>query len=176
MTPAVTIREALPGELDAAGEVVVRAYGTLPGPRHPEYLAFIRDAARRARHCSILVAIDAASGELVGSVSYVPDARNPYAELERDGEAGFRMLGVSPEARGRGVGEALVRACIARAKAAGRSGIAISTVPTMTAAHRLYERLGFRRAPDRDHEPVPGVRLWAYVLSLAGDPMEGGAG
>ena len=146
----------------------------LRGPRHPEYLAFIRDAARGAGHCSILVAIDAASGDLVGSVSYVPDARNPYAELERDGEAGFRMLGVSPGARGRGVGEALVRACIARAKAAGRSGIAISTVPTMTAAHRLYERLQFRRAPDRDHEPVPGVRLWAYVLSLAGDSMNRG--
>ena len=177
MTLAVTIREALPRELDAAGEVVVRAYETLPGPRHPEYLASIRDAARRARHCSILVAIDDASGELLGSVSYVPDARNPYAELERDGEAGFRMLGVAPGARGRGVGEALVRTCIARAKAAGRSGLAISTVPTMTAAHRLYERLGFRRAPDRDHEPVPGVRLWAYVLSLAGDPAErGGAG
>lgn len=172
MTLAVTIREALPVELDAAGEIVERAYGTLPGPHHPEYLASIRDAARRARHCSILVAIDAPSGELLGSVSYVPDARNPYAELERDGEAGFRMLGVAPEARGRGIGEALVRTCIARAQAAGRSGIAISTVPTMEAAHRLYERLGFQRAPDRDHEPVPGVRLWAYVLPLAGDPVD----
>ena len=107
MTTAVTIREALPVELDAAGEIVVRAYGTLPGPRHPEYLASIRNAARRSHHCSILVAIDAASGA-ARSVSYVPDNRNPYAELEHDGEAGFRMLGVAPEARGRGVGEALV--------------------------------------------------------------------
>ncbi len=172
MTLGVTIREALPAELDAAGEVVVRAYGTLPGPRHNAYLAFIRDAAQRARHCSILVAIDASSGELLGSVSYVPDSRNPYAEVERDGEAGFRMLGVAPEARGRGIGEALVRTCIARAQAAGRSGIAISTSPRMEAAHRLYERLGFQRAPDRDHNPVPEVQLWAYVLSLAGRPME----
>ena len=163
----MTIREALPAELDAAGEIVVRAYETLPGPSHPEYRAFIRDAAGRARHCSILVAIDDASGELLGSVSYVPDARNPYADLERDGEAGFRMLGVAPEARGRGVGEALVRSCIDRARAADQSGIAIATVPTMEAAHRLYERLAFRRAPDRDLEPVPGVRLWAYVLPLA---------
>jgi ribosomal protein S18 acetylase RimI-like enzyme len=174
MTLAVTIREALPVELDAAGEIVVLAYGTLPEPRHPEYLASIRDAARRARHCSILVAIDTASGELLGSVSYVPDNRNPYAELERDGEAGFRMLGVAPEARGRGIGEALVRTCIARAQAAGRSGIAISTSPRMEAAHRLYERLGFQRDPHRDHEPVPGVRLWAYVLSLADEPIDRG--
>jgi ribosomal protein S18 acetylase RimI-like enzyme len=166
MTIAVTIREALPTELDAAGDVVVRAYGTLPGAQHPghaEYLASVRDAAQRARHCAILVAIDAASGELFGSVSYVPDARNPYAELEHDGESGFRMLGVAPEARRRGVGEALVRTCIARARAAGRSGMAISTVPTMVAAHRLYERLGFVRAPDRDHEPVPGIELCATL-------------
>lgn len=27
-------------------------------------------------------------------------------------------------------------------------------------------RLGFRRAPDRDFEPVRGVGLWAFVLAL----------
>ena len=166
MTPALTIREARPTELDAAGEVVARAYETLPGPGYPEYIASIRDARGRALDCTILVAVDAATGELLGSVSYVPDARNPYAEVERDGEAGFRMLGVAPEARGRGVGEALVRACISRALAAGRSGIAISSSTRMDAAHRLYERLGFRRAPDRDLQPVPGILLWAYVLPL----------
>ena len=29
-------------------------------------------------------------------------------------------------------------------------------------AHRLYERLGFVRAPGRDWTPVPGVDLWAF--------------
>jgi hypothetical protein len=36
----------------------------------------------------------------------------------------------------------------------------------MHAAHRLYERLGFTRLPDRDWEPVPQVLLLAYSLSL----------
>jgi hypothetical protein len=36
----------------------------------------------------------------------------------------------------------------------------------MTAAHRLYERLGFMRAPERDWKPVPEVRLISYELAL----------
>jgi hypothetical protein len=36
----------------------------------------------------------------------------------------------------------------------------------MTAAHRLYERLGFTRLPDRDWTPVPGVDLRVYALDL----------
>jgi ribosomal protein S18 acetylase RimI-like enzyme len=112
------------------------------------------------------VAVDPASGAVLGSVTYVPGPDNRLAELARATEAEFRMLGVAPEAQGRGVGDALVRACIDRARAAGRTGIAISTSTRMRAAHRLYERLGFCRAPDRDWSPVPGVHLLAYVLEL----------
>jgi hypothetical protein len=36
----------------------------------------------------------------------------------------------------------------------------------MTAAHRLYERLGFTRLPGRDWSPVPGVDLLVYGLDL----------
>lgn len=159
------VREARPEELPVAGGIVGRAYLDLGIPPGEPYLAHVRDAPGRALHCPVLVAIDDA-GTVLGSVTYVPGPDNPFAEVERDGEAGFRMLGVAPEAQRRGVGEALVRACIVRARAAGRTGLAISTSPTMTAAHRLYERLGFRRAPDRDHVPVPGVTLWAYLLVL----------
>jgi ribosomal protein S18 acetylase RimI-like enzyme len=162
----VRVREALPGERAAAGEVVARAYATIPGGSHGDYLDHVRDVDRRARHCTILVAVDDA-GRILGSVSYVPGPGNPYAESEREGEAGFRMLGVAPEARGRGVGEALVRACVERAAADGRTAIVLSSTPEMTDAHRLYRRLGFERAPERDFDPVPGVRLLVFVRGLA---------
>jgi ribosomal protein S18 acetylase RimI-like enzyme len=42
----------------------------------------------------------------------------------------------------------------------------LSTSTAMTTAHRLYERLGFVRLPERDWSPVPGVHLLAYVLDL----------
>ena len=166
----IVVREARPDELAAAGDVVVRAYlalgGEPPSEGYRAYLEEVRDAAGREAHAPILVAVDADRGMVLGSVTYVPGPGNPFAELARDDESEFRMLGVAPEAQRRGVGEAMVRACMARARADGRCAIAISTSPVMRDAHRLYERLGFRRAPDRDWSPVPGVELWAYVLDL----------
>jgi ribosomal protein S18 acetylase RimI-like enzyme len=90
---------------------------------------------------------------------------SPYAEITDEGEAEFRMLVVDPAARGRGLGEALVRACIERARALGSPRLRLSTLPLMTAAHRLYERLGFVRTPERDWSP-PTVRLLSYALDL----------
>jgi ribosomal protein S18 acetylase RimI-like enzyme len=168
---AFTVREARDEELDAAGALVVEAYlagGVLDPSNEGDmgYADHIRDARWRARHCPILVAVEEGSGTLLGCVTYVPGPGNRFAELEADGEAGFRMLGVSPRAQRRGVARALVAACVERARAAGRHGLAISTGPDMAPAHRLYEGLGFRRAPERDFEPAPGIRLVAFVLPL----------
>jgi ribosomal protein S18 acetylase RimI-like enzyme len=164
----IAVREARPDELDDAGRRVADAYIAIDAirPEDAWYLERIRDARERSRHCPVLVAVEEGSGAVLGCVTYVPGPGNPLAEIEVDGEAGFRMLGVAPAAQRRGVGEALVRACVDRARLAGRRGIAISTGVEMLAAHRLYERLGFRRAPDRDFDPVPGVHLLAYTLAL----------
>jgi hypothetical protein len=36
----------------------------------------------------------------------------------------------------------------------------------MTAAHRLYQRLGFTRLPERDWSAAPGVDLMVYARQL----------
>jgi hypothetical protein len=36
----------------------------------------------------------------------------------------------------------------------------------MAAAHRLYERLGFTRLPERDWSPLLGVDLLVYARDL----------
>jgi hypothetical protein len=36
----------------------------------------------------------------------------------------------------------------------------------MASAHRIYERLGFVRTPERDWQPMPGVQLITYRLHL----------
>jgi GNAT superfamily N-acetyltransferase len=162
----IVVRPAREDELDAAGALVAEAYLTEPGMEpHDWYLDHIRDARGRAAETDVLVAVDA-SGTLLGCVSYVRDHTSPFAELEREGEAGFRMLGVTPTARGRGVGSALVEACIARARAAGKSAVAISSGDSWVTSHRVYARLGFERAPERDFDPVPGVSLIAWVRPL----------
>ena len=33
-------------------------------------------------------------------------------------------------------------------------------------AHRLYERMGFVRTPDKDWEPRPGIDLITYAMEL----------
>jgi predicted N-acetyltransferase YhbS len=164
--PSIAVREARADELATAGSIVADAYLRIVGDRHADYLDRIRDAESRARDCPILVAVDGA-GTVLGCVTYVPGPGNPYAELEVDGEAGFRMLGVAPAAQGRGIGERLVLACLDRARAEGRRGIAISSSTEFRGSHRLYRRLGFRRAPDRDFAPIPGVHLLAFVFDLA---------
>jgi ribosomal protein S18 acetylase RimI-like enzyme len=98
-------------------------------------------------------------------------------QVALDGEAEFRLLAVRPSARGRRVGEALVSQCVRRAAAPPLSARALVlwTQPRMTAAQRLYERLGFRRTPQRDAllPPYPhgpnGAMLerWVYCLELS---------
>jgi len=82
---------------------------------------------------------------------------------------GELFVAVEPAARGRGIGAALVGACLARARSAGLARIGLYTQPAMLAAQRLYDRLGFRRSPDRDW-PVPDsdLTLLAYTLELDG--------
>jgi GNAT superfamily N-acetyltransferase len=165
--PAVAVRLARPDEYAAAGDLVADTYrdeGFVRGP----YLAVLRDAARRAAAADLLVAV-APDGALLGTVTYAAGG-TPYAdtaESAADGE--FRMLAVAPTARRRGVGEALVRACIDRARAQGKRRLVLSSDAAMRAAHRLYERLGFAYLPDRDWSPEPGVQLRVYALPVAPD-------
>ncbi len=82
------------------------------------------------------------------------------------GDAEVRALAVAPEARGRGVGRALLQAVTDQARARGVRHLVLCTQQTMLAAQHLYTEAGFRRMPERDWEPVPGFTLLAYGLVL----------
>jgi ribosomal protein S18 acetylase RimI-like enzyme len=166
--PGILVREALPADYAAIGELTIAAYASVhPADDDPEYLDELRDVAARVRCCTVFVAVDAASGTVLGSVTYIPGPGTPLSETEGDGEAGFRMLAVEPSAQGRGVGRALVEACIERARAEDKHRLVLLTLSTMTAARVLYERLGFRRAWRRDWHVSPTIDLQGYELDLA---------
>ncbi|MFC5999578.1 GNAT family N-acetyltransferase [Quadrisphaera sp. GCM10027208] len=173
VTGRVQVRPAEDDEMDAAGAVVVAAYQAdgLGGDR--DYLQDVGNARKRAAHGTVLVALD--GDEVVGSVTYARHG-SPLAEVCAPGEAEFRMLGVHPDARGRGVGQALVQACIDRARADGARRLVLSTEPHSHAAHRIYRRLGFRREPALDWTPVPGVDLLVLALPLTDDAAQDGGG
>jgi ribosomal protein S18 acetylase RimI-like enzyme len=128
------------------------------------YATQLADVTGRAGRSELLVVRDG-DGRVVGSVALVLEG--DFGEITKSNdEASFRMLAVDPGVRGRGVGELLVRTCLDRARAAGKRRMVLSTDPRMSAAHRLYERLGFTRLPERDWSPVPGVDLLVYELVL----------
>jgi ribosomal protein S18 acetylase RimI-like enzyme len=159
-----SVREARPEEFGALAEVLAAAYAVYP-ETDGAYLEELRDVARRAETCTILAAVDE-DGRILRGATYVPGP-GPFAESELEGEAGIRMLAVAPDHQGRGIGRALTVACIERARADERTRIVLLTLPSMTAAHRMYGRLGFRRAPGRDWNPSEEFRLLGYELDLA---------
>jgi GNAT superfamily N-acetyltransferase len=161
----VTIRDARPDEWAEVGDLVVQAYERAGLMSEDGYLDHIRDVEDRARTARVLVAVDD-DGRILGSVTYVPGPGSAYAETERDGEAGIRMLGVRPEAQGRGVGRSLMNACVELARAEGRDRLVLVTTGVFKQAVRLYLRAGFKRSRERDFAPEPGISLRGYELDL----------
>ncbi|HEX7307031.1 GNAT family N-acetyltransferase [Lentzea sp.] len=159
------IRPAREADLPVVGAITVGAYSA-DGyvNEHDDYAKTLADAESRFRDAEVLVAVDE-TGEILGSVTVVHPG-TPYAEISQPGELEFRMLSVAAAARGRGVGESLVHAVIDRARAAGVSHVVLSSSEKMLAAHRLYQRLGFTRLPERDWSPLPGLKLMAYAYGL----------
>ncbi|CAB4735388.1 MAG: GNAT family N-acetyltransferase [Actinobacteria bacterium] len=156
------LRRAEPQDLARIGEITVAAYASFTlGPDDP-YVGRLRDAALRDREAELWVAAD--GEELLGSVTVCPTG-SPWREIANDDEGEFRMLAVAPAAQGRGVGQALVAHAVGIARQEGRRGVAISSLVEMTDAHRLYDRCGFVRAPERDWSPVPGVELIAFAFA-----------
>ncbi|MEI8412377.1 MULTISPECIES: GNAT family N-acetyltransferase [unclassified Kribbella] len=156
------IRLAVPGEYDAVGELTVEAYahdGFVKG----DYAMTLRAAADRAAKAELWVAAD--EDGLLGTVTFCPPG-SVYREIGLDDEGEFRMLGVAGRARGLGIGTALTERCVERSRELGLRRLVMSSAVYMTSAHRIYDRLGFVRIPERDWSPIPGVDLHAFSLDL----------
>lgn len=167
----MTIRPIRDDEADTLGRTTVDLYTAEFGVLPDDYVAELSDVRGRAQEALVLVAVDD-EGTVLGGITYV-DRPGPLASIDRPDQAELRMLAVTPEAQGRGVGTALVQACIAQARADGKVEVTLHTAFSMHAAQRLYERAGFRRRPDRDLvvDGAPddgGIQLFAYSLDVDG--------
>ncbi|WP_030662487.1 GNAT family N-acetyltransferase [Streptomyces rimosus] len=163
----ITIRPARQEEFEEIGELLVAAYaadGLLVLGLDDPYVHELRKVAERAEHAEVLAAVDA-DGTVLGAVTFAAPG-SPYAEIAGPDEGEFRMLAVAPAGRGRGIGEALVRACMDRARSLGLTRMVLSALPHIENAHRVYERIGFTRIPERDWEPVPDITLLAFTCDL----------
>lgn len=167
------IRAGRPEERAAAGALTLAAYEQYAGLMAPEAWAALRQALVTALAAPGPVEhlVAERAGELIGSVLLFPPSGD-----DTGGAGGrmrwpeLRLLAVADTARGQGVGEALVRACVERARAAGAPALGLYTSDSMRAAIALYERLGFTRVPEHDFRPPGAELIKAYRLDLgAGD-------
>lgn len=162
------IRLAGPTESAEVGELRIAAYQAggflVPDSGYAPRLRGI--GADGTGH--VLVAVEpgiGTIGQIVGTIMLIawPDAG---PTVTGPGEAEIRALAVRPDAQGGGVGAALVRAVIGKARQEGISHLLLCTEPAMRTAHRIYQRAGFARLPARDWSPEPGVTLLVYDLNL----------
>lgn len=103
--------------------------------------------------CTMLIARDGAevAGMLVLTIYRTPTGV----------QARIDDVVVDAAIRGKGIGEALTRAAIERARQAGAKNVSLTSRPSRDAANRLYVRLGFQRVdtnvyryPLQDASPV----------------------
>ena len=170
----VQVRGARRGDAGSIEEVTLSAY--------QQYAAVMPPALWERYRQNIVATLAAAppetqivveeSGWIVGSVLLYPAGTGivlpgggsmtlPFPEV--------RLLAVAPSARGKGIGALLIDECVRRARESGATALTLHTTDMMQAAMRLYERMGFQRAPDLDFEPAPGVTAKGFRLALEAD-------
>ena len=176
MAGALAIRDAKKEDLDAVSALLVDAYAEyMPPPRQvltaeeragwDGYRRNIADVWSRAPISSTIVA--ERDGALLGSVNYyAPGQADSPDGAWPDGWASIRLLAVSPQARGLGIGRTLMNECLRRARADGATTMGLHTTKLMDVARAMYLRLGFTRVPEHDFHPTPDFTIEAYRLSL----------
>ena len=165
---SVRLRRARPDESGVLRGLVGSAFGqyrrVLPTALFERYLADLRAVADDTEYTIVADR----GGRVVGSVRFVP----PPAEGE---PASIRALSVHPLERGHGLGERLVKAAERVAIRVGATQLRFHTSRIMRSAVSLYERLGYRRAPEHDVNPAvlypdlevpPDLAVVAYQRDL----------
>jgi putative acetyltransferase len=102
---------------------------------------------------AFFVALDEA-GQLIGTAGVMPVAPDVYE---------LRKMYLAPATRGRGVGKALLDACLAFCRGRRAKAVVLDTLHEMAAAVRFYEKNGFVR----DDAQIRGSRCSrGYRLDL----------
>lgn len=162
------VRSAEVSDREAIKGLTIAAYSeyaeTLSAENWQQYRANILAAIEGGGASEQLVAV--ADGTIVGSVLlYLKGAAFAGHESDVDWPE-VRLLAVAPDARGSGVGTALMSECVRRVRSLGETMLALHTMESMQAARRIYTRLGFVRRPELDFVPRQDILAEGYGLVI----------
>jgi len=168
--PTTTLREARADEIDEVRALLAASYiqyqpdetNIAFRERWDPYFEEVCDVRARSHDGSVLL-VSTEGDRIVGTATYYPPGST---EEWPAGWAGVRLVGVHPDARGKGIGRALTEECIRRARLEGAVAVGLYTSTIMMTAQALYERIGFVREPEHDDEIVPGLMLVRYRYDL----------
>jgi ribosomal protein S18 acetylase RimI-like enzyme len=173
LTGKLSIRDARPDERAAISELTERAYVQYATIMTPAAWAGLEQAMRVALAAQergdpgIARIVAEQADTLVGSVLLYAPASDAYGgATARAAHPEVRLLAVAPELRGHGVGDALMRECIRRARHMGARELGLHTSHSMQAAKHMYDRMGFVRAPEHDFQPPGAELVEAFRLRL----------
>ncbi len=161
----IKLRDAQPSEAQEVSQLLVASYQGYQRFMPPEgwdwYLHDITDVRGRMADSELIVA--EINNRIVGTVTLYPQSSNHGWP---EGWAGVRLLAVHPDYRGHSIGRALMEECIRRCREKGVKTIGLHTTQLMEIARGMYERMGFKRAPEFDFHPDPDRVVFAYRLDL----------
>ena len=152
------VRNAKPEEFREIGQLMVKVYSSQDGfpkqSEQPDYYKLLANVGdfTRIPGAELLVAVSS-EGKIEGAVVYFNEMKN-YGSggtaTSEQNTAGFRLLTVDVNARGKGIGKLLTHECINKARNNNLSQMIIHTTMAMQTAWKMYENLGFRRSDDLD--------------------------
>ena len=164
--------------MSAASDIEIRPAGKDAAARLAALHALCFDEAWDASSITRLLAMPGAFAlmALPSPADGDPDAPLPGFVLARagGGEAEILTIGVSPAARGQGVGRRLLAAAAATALAAGADSLFLEVAEDNEEALRLYERFGFYLVGIRPAYYARGpLRIAARTLRCDLPPLRG---
>jgi ribosomal protein S18 acetylase RimI-like enzyme len=162
-------RAATENDLPALKELGLASYGRLKKYLTPENWLKMETLLKSEQTFPVLVRdchsfVCEENGILLGMAYLVPKG-NPTKVYSAE-TSYIRMVGVHPDAGGKGIATALTKLCIERAKETDETTISLHSAEVMYDARHIYEKLGFKKIRLLDEHY--GLKYWLYEMTLTG--------
>lgn len=168
MSSIITIDTLREADKEAVAELLVESYRQYESDFSTTvwqvYLESIKRSLNNPAIDRVLVA--KSEGELLGTLQLFTNSEAAYQRQEIDiVDPIVRLLAVSPDARGKGIAQALLKESASYAKDKGANFLYLHSGANMTQAIRLYEHLGFKRDESKDFHNAD-VHVKCFRLEL----------